>query len=169
MSVKQRIIEFAKTQERSVRAFEIKAGLTVGYINAIRVSIQPDKLKCIASHYPNLNTGWLLTGEGEMLKNPAENLDNSTKDSTFIPNSFTGLTDKQIEKAMEEAMLKKLLKMYEDGLIYSAASVKEYQQRIAELMNENAKLSVEVDRLHQQLEKQQESRQLKEEASNPTR
>ena len=38
MSVKQRLISFAKSQEKSVRAFEIKCGLTIGYINAIRVS-----------------------------------------------------------------------------------------------------------------------------------
>ena len=68
MTVKQRLIEFAKTKEKSVRAFEIKSGLTVGYVNAIRVSIQPDKIQRIASCYPDLNTGWLLTGEGEMLK-----------------------------------------------------------------------------------------------------
>lgn len=67
-SVKQRLIEFAKTKEKSVRAFEMRTGLTVGYVNAIRVSIQPDKLQRIASYYPDLNTGWLLTGEGEMLK-----------------------------------------------------------------------------------------------------
>ena len=68
MTVKKRLIEFAKSQERSVRAFESKAGLNEGYINAIRVSIQPDKLQCIASNYPNLNTGWLMTGKGTMLK-----------------------------------------------------------------------------------------------------
>lgn len=111
----------------------------------------------------------LEADEAEMLKNPAENLVNSTKDSTFIPNSYSGLTDEQIEKEIEDVIMKKLLKMYQDGLIYSAASVKEYQQQIAELMNENARLGVEVDRLHQQLEKQQESKQFKEEASKPTR
>lgn len=74
MSVKQRLIEFAKSQEKSVRAFEIKSGLTIGYINSIRVSIQPDKLKCIASHYPNLNAEWLFTGEGEMLIKPEDKI-----------------------------------------------------------------------------------------------
>lgn len=68
MTVKERLIRFAKSQERSVRAFEIKAGLTIGYINAIRVSIQPDKLRCITSRYPSLNTEWLMTGIGEMTK-----------------------------------------------------------------------------------------------------
>jgi hypothetical protein len=68
MSVKERLIVFAKSHEKSVRAFEVKSGLTIGYVNAIRVSIQPDKIQSIVSHYPDLNTGWLMTGEGEMLK-----------------------------------------------------------------------------------------------------
>jgi len=68
MTVKERLIDFAKSKERSVRAFERKTGLTIGYVNAIRVSIQPDKVQSIASVYPDLNTGWLLTGEGSMLK-----------------------------------------------------------------------------------------------------
>lgn len=67
-TVKERIKEFAKYKEKSIRAFEIKCGLTIGYINAIRVSLQPDKIQSIASHYPDLNTSWLLTGEGSMLK-----------------------------------------------------------------------------------------------------
>lgn len=65
-SVKQRIKEFAKYKERSVRSFESKVGLTLGYVNAIRKSIQPDKIERIASTYPDLNISWLLTGEGDM-------------------------------------------------------------------------------------------------------
>ncbi len=72
MSVKQRLIEFAKSQEKSVRAFEIKCGLTVGYINAIRVSISPEKIQSIVLHYPQLNTAWLMTGEGNMVRDMAD-------------------------------------------------------------------------------------------------
>ena len=87
MTVKQRLIAFAKTKEKSVRAFEIKTGLTVGYVNAIRVSIQPDKIQRIASHYPDLNTEWLLTGEGEMLKTSQEQSDGTqiTLSGKLIP------------------------------------------------------------------------------------
>lgn len=67
-TVKERLKEFAKYKEKSIRVFEIKCGLTLGYINAIRVSLQPDKIQRIASQYPDLNTSWLLTGEGGMLK-----------------------------------------------------------------------------------------------------
>jgi len=68
MTVKERIKKFAKSQEKSVRAFEVKSGLNIGYVNAIRVSIQPDKIQSIASAYPDLNIDWLLTGSGQMLK-----------------------------------------------------------------------------------------------------
>jgi hypothetical protein len=66
-SVKQRLVRFAKYKCKSVRAFEMATNLTVGYINAIRVSIQPDKIQRIASYYPDLNIDWLMTGNGEML------------------------------------------------------------------------------------------------------
>ena len=72
MTVKERLVIFAKSKEKSVRAFESKIGLTIGYVNAIRVSIQPDKIQSIVSYYPDLNAGWLMTGEGEMLKNAAD-------------------------------------------------------------------------------------------------
>lgn len=68
MTVKERIKAFIKFKEVSVRSFENKCGLSYGYINNMRVSIQPDKVTSIAAQYPDLNTGWLLTGEGEMVK-----------------------------------------------------------------------------------------------------
>ena len=67
MTIKERLVKFAKSKERSVRAFEREAGLTIGYVNTIRVSVQPDKLQRIASRYPDLNTEWLMTGVGRRL------------------------------------------------------------------------------------------------------
>lgn len=71
MTIKERLIKFAKSKERSVRAFERETGLTIGYINTIRVSIQPDKLQRIASRYPDLNAEWLMTGVGPMTRGGA--------------------------------------------------------------------------------------------------
>lgn len=52
----------------SINKFEKELGLSNGYVRNMRKSIQPDKVKSIALKFPELNTGWLLTGEGEMLK-----------------------------------------------------------------------------------------------------
>jgi len=68
MSVKERLIEYLNYKKMSARKFELTCNLSVGYIRAIRKSIQPEKISTIATKFPDLNTGWLLTGEGEMLK-----------------------------------------------------------------------------------------------------
>lgn len=68
MTIKEGLVKFAKSKERSVRAFEREAGLTIGYVNTIRVSVQPDKLQRTASRYPDLNTEWLMTGVGPMTR-----------------------------------------------------------------------------------------------------
>ena len=67
-SVKDRLIEFLKYKGIGQNRFAQTIGVSAGYVNNIRKSIQPDKINSIAKFYPELNTGWLLTGEGEMLK-----------------------------------------------------------------------------------------------------
>jgi len=68
MSVKERIKAFIKYKKLSDRAFCIGVGLSPTYVSSMKVSIQPDKVNKIAVCFPELNTGWLMTGEGEMLK-----------------------------------------------------------------------------------------------------
>ena len=69
MSVKQRLIEFLKYKNIGQKKFAQSVGVSDGYVNAIRVSIQPNTIHKITIQYPELNTGWLLTGNGEMLNN----------------------------------------------------------------------------------------------------
>jgi len=68
MSVKDRIKAYAKSKGISVRKLEQLSGLNNGYVNGIRVSMQPDKIQSISSYFTDLNIDWLMTGEGEMLK-----------------------------------------------------------------------------------------------------
>ena len=65
--VKKRLILFIQHLGVSQGKFEREVALANGYVNNIRVSITPEKLKMIALRYPELNKGWLMTGEGEML------------------------------------------------------------------------------------------------------
>ena len=80
-TVKERLIIYIKHLGIGQRKFEIKCGLANGYINNIRQSITPEKLQKISLYNPELNTGWLMTGEGEMLKSSVtiENGDGSTQ------------------------------------------------------------------------------------------
>lgn len=67
-TVKDRLISFIKYKGLNKNSFEKICGFGTSYVNNIRVSIQPDKVQRIAHNFPDLNTGWLLTGEGDMLK-----------------------------------------------------------------------------------------------------
>lgn len=70
-SVKERLITFIGSLGIGQAKFEKQCGLANGYVNNIRRSVTPEKLQKIAQEYPELNTSWLLTGEGEMLKSGA--------------------------------------------------------------------------------------------------
>lgn len=68
MTVKDRVREFVKFKGITMSQFERMCGLSVGYINAMRVSFGKDYLNNVLKQFPELNREWLLYGEGEMLK-----------------------------------------------------------------------------------------------------
>jgi transcriptional regulator with XRE-family HTH domain len=65
-TVKERLKDFIKSKGIGQAAFEKAVGLSNGYVNNIRQSIQPDTLLRISQCYPELNINWLMTGEGVM-------------------------------------------------------------------------------------------------------
>lgn len=73
-TIKERLISFIKSLGIGQGKFESQCGLANGYVNNIRRSITPEKLQQIALCFPMLNTGWLMTGEGEMLKQDSYNI-----------------------------------------------------------------------------------------------
>lgn len=75
-SVKERLILFIENRGLSKNRFEEICGLSKRYVSNISQSIQPDKIKKISLKFPELNTGWLLTGEGEMLFTSDDNAQN---------------------------------------------------------------------------------------------
>ena len=72
-NVKERLLYFIATQGLSKNAFEVKCGLSKRYVSNISVSVSPSTIEKISLHFPFLNTGWLLTGEGEMIKGQGGN------------------------------------------------------------------------------------------------
>lgn len=95
-TIKERLILFVKHLGMAQTRFEKHCGLANGYINNIRKSISPDKLELIALCFPELNTGWLMTGEGEMIKST------ETPESQLSAKA-EGLIDKLVA-SMEAAM-----------------------------------------------------------------
>lgn len=71
-TVKERLIAFIKNRELTQRRFENIIGVSNGYVRNISKGLGAEKMAEISLHFPELNTHWLLTGEGEML-NKTEN------------------------------------------------------------------------------------------------
>lgn len=69
---KERIKEFISYLGLTNTSFEKSLGLSNGYINSMRKGLGYDKLEQLSNMYPELNMGWFLMGEGEMVKTGTE-------------------------------------------------------------------------------------------------
>lgn len=65
--VKTRLLEFIDEKGLTKNSFEVKTGLSQGYIKNFKGGMSASKLEGIRNIFPDLNPTWLLTGEGEML------------------------------------------------------------------------------------------------------
>ena len=73
-TVKERLILYLKAKGLSQGKFERMCGLSNGYVNNLKRSVTAEKLVSISAACSDLNTNWLLTGEGEMInESVAEN------------------------------------------------------------------------------------------------
>ena len=68
MGIKERIIQFCKEKDISIRQFEIICKLSNGYVSNMRKSFGREKLENVLNSFPDLNRDWLLYGEGLMFK-----------------------------------------------------------------------------------------------------
>jgi len=66
--IKKRLTQFLKHLGIGQEKFAKKVGLSKGYVNNIKDNITLNTVNKILQIYPQLNENWLLTGEGEMLK-----------------------------------------------------------------------------------------------------
>lgn len=67
-SVKERLIAYLEYKGVNKSEFGRRIGVSSAFVTSMRKSIQPDKIALIQKAFPDLDTSWLLTGEGDMLK-----------------------------------------------------------------------------------------------------
>jgi len=109
MTIKNRLIKFAKLQEIPIARFERACGMSNGYMNSIRKSPGVEKLDNILRAYPYLNRDWLLTGDGEMIiSNAKKKEEEETRLEKNKPadSEITMLKKKIVELKKEIEMLK---------------------------------------------------------------
>ena len=96
-TVKQRLLTFIKYKGIPTRRFCNLILVSQSYVSNINKSIQPDKINRISEQFPDLNTGWLLTGNGEMLN---EDLEKAHADDT--PCLECGIKDSEIKELKDK-------------------------------------------------------------------
>lgn len=132
MTVKQRLTNYIKFKKISTRSFCRSIGVSETYVSSMRNSIQPDKLVKITMNYPDLNTGWLLTGEGDMLRT-----------SELLPE-----IDKQVLIDVSADVFKdKLIEMFKSGEIFPQKIVWEQHRIIIEQNNIIERCQNEITKL----------------------
>ena len=132
MSVKERLEEYIKYKGIKNSDFCREINVSGAFISSMRVSIQPDKLKSIALKFTDLNTEWLLTGEGDMLKS-AVNQNNVKGDNIQGHNVTVNKT--QTEKFLE------MIKTRDEQINKSQEQISKGQEQIDRLIGIIEKLN----------------------------
>ena len=106
MGVKERLREYIKTLNISEREFCRQIGVSSSYVNNIRQSIQPDKMKAIGEKFPELNPMWLLTGDGTMRNGDNTNrISGNSNGNQVTTNDIAGLIE--LQKGYQEMIKEK--------------------------------------------------------------
>ena len=94
---KERLLYFIRYMNLTTKAFEQSIGVSNSYIANLRKRMGDDVLNNTLSKYPQLNRGWLLTGDGQMLN---YTIDNGTTTETIVTEGKN--TDEVCECDVEE-------------------------------------------------------------------
>lgn len=81
--VKDRLLHYLRLKGISQKDFTDSIGVSKTYVAAMRRSISADKVQRIRREYPDLDTDWLLYGEGRMFRR--EDADSRGYDADRIP------------------------------------------------------------------------------------
>lgn len=68
--MKERLLKFLAYLGIGQKKFEQNTGLSNGFVNSVKDNITLKSLNKISAAYPELNTDWLQTGNGEMIAAP---------------------------------------------------------------------------------------------------
>lgn len=150
MTIKDRVLQFIEAQKISRSSFERAAGLSYGYISAMRKGFGSKKLDDVLRAFPNLNRDWLLYGEEMLNDNPQsctitgesiQKIGNNSPNSGN--NSNNRSSDALIEKALDEIAAQRHITEKTQSLLEEA------QSTIREMSATNSQLTSQLLALFQ--------------------
>lgn len=141
--MKERIIRFINYKGITIQAFELKAGLSNGAVSKMGDGTRRRTLEKISNSYPELNINWLLTGEGEMLKNSNAGVNINQGDGNIIgQGNYNNIkTGNVVNVALPDAGTQKIIKP--DGEI-EVITTESNTSMLDTLKRENENLKAEV-------------------------
>jgi len=104
MEVKERLLKFLEYKGLSKSEFCRSIGVSVSFINSMVKAMQPDKVDRITLKYPEFNTGWLMTGEGQMLRDTKERIEEENELTVSEVIRMMNDQRKEFNKQSEELM-----------------------------------------------------------------
>jgi len=87
-NILDRIKKIATNEDITITALEKKIGASKGVLSRAitnRTDIQHKWVQAMVENYPHYSSDWLLTGEGEMLKNNIQKNPQKYKNNTAAP------------------------------------------------------------------------------------
>lgn len=129
----ERLIDFIKSQGLNVNRFEKICGFSTGYVRNMRKDISREKREIIMFHFPNLNPGWLMTGEGEMLRNPGVNVSGGVSGVVIGQNNYSRV-DNTILGSESVEVLKAQIDILNERLREKDEQIKEKDLQIRQLL-----------------------------------
>ena len=92
-NIKERLQAYLKEKRINNSEFGRMIGVSNAYISSMRKAPSPEVISQLSTKFPDLNIGWLITGEGSMLK-PIEPQESNTyvvRDASLDYNSAQGV------------------------------------------------------------------------------
>lgn len=72
-AVKSRLVEFLEYKGLDKSVFERMCGLANGFVDKTNSRMRKTSLNSISATFPDLNTEWLMSGRGEMIRDVQDN------------------------------------------------------------------------------------------------
>lgn len=140
-TIKERLTAYLKYKGINKSEFGRMVGVSNAYISSIRKSIQPDKTEKIAASFPDLNIAWLITGDGEMLKDNVTQISHGDNSPNISGNGNNVNAASTIDKALAEiAEQRKLVAKAQDQVSVA-------QDQVTAAMEQVSKSQQQIDRL----------------------
>ena len=100
-STKERIIEFINYQGITVSVFLEKTGIKRGFLDGdkLKSTVSDIFIAKIIAIYPNINLEWLITGNGQMLKEETSSFKESNSEELL---KYLDKKDKRVEELLIE-------------------------------------------------------------------